>query len=439
MFNGFTGGLWLDLKKKPAVDRPVEPLEAPSKLYIPLRQCKGSTPEFIIREGSRVRMGEPIATGGACDIHSPVSGRVLEIRPSDHPISGMGLMAVIENNGKDTPYEQPAAPRNLSKLPKEEILAAIRKAAVISTGGLDTPLAQRLNDMCGKHIDTLVINAVETEPYICTAEKLLSESPEKISKALVFLLKITGAKKAILAVSDDFDHGSVKDMIESAHLEGIELKLSRIRQKYPSGYSALLYRLLTGKKLLPGKDPESEGIGFVSVEELYETYKAVVEAQPQITRIVTVAGGAVENPQNLEVRIGTPVHDVLEHCGLKYDPERVVLGSIMRGVAIADMNTPIVKPVSAVLALTEKKAGAVHPLCVNCGRCAKVCPQRLLPNYIAMLAIKADFDACSMLHIQDCIECGSCAYICPGRMPLVELIKNIKKAAQTADDGGKRI
>jgi electron transport complex protein RnfC len=58
-----------------------------------------------------------------------------------------------------------------------------------------------------------------------------------------------------------------------------------------------------------------------------------------------------------------------------------------------------------------------------------------MPNYIAMRAVLADIEACAALHIENCIECGSCAYICPGRMPIVELIKNIKKAAVYGGDG----
>lgn len=433
MFNGFSGGLWLDLQKKPASERPIDVMPAPKRLFVPIGQHLGDLPELAVSVGSRVKMGEPLAvsnTGSSCNVHSPVSGRVIDIKELTHPVCGKSPVIIIENNGKDQPYEGSFVKRDVLKASKEEVIPAARRAGILSTGSADVPFWLRLQLMADKKVHTVVINAVETEPYVCTSEKLLSENPDQVARAMLLVLKSTGAKKAILAVSDDVARGITDDFAESMHLLGVELKVLRVRQKYPSGYSRLLMRQIEQQKLQPGEIPEDIGYGFVYTEELYELYRAVTESRPQITRVVTVAGTAVQEPQNLEVPIGTPVKDILDHCELNLEPERIVLGSIMRGVAIDDTELPVIKTVNAVLALSAKKGAAIRPSCINCGRCVRVCPQRLMPNYIAMLAIKADFEACSKLHIGECIECGSCAYICPGRMPLVELIKNIKKAAR---------
>ena len=46
-----------------------------------------------------------------------------------------------------------------------------------------------------------------------------------------------------------------------------------------------------------------------AVADLFDRHR------PLISRIVTVTGRGVETPGNIEVRIGTPVHELFEICG----------------------------------------------------------------------------------------------------------------------------
>jgi electron transport complex protein RnfC len=435
MAKGLQGGIWLELKKQPASDRPIEVMPAPRMIYLPLMQHIGEPCVLKVEAGDYVRLGQPVAEAGpgiSCRLHSPVSGEVEEITSYDSPTGGRCHMIVIENDGRDHVFEHKKN-SDTAGLSQHEIIAIVKDAAISSVSGLDIPLWAKLEAMAASRINTLIINAVETEPYICTSQKLISESPDEVVKGLELLMRGTGARKAILAVSDDIDDETVGGMLDAARLQGLELRLTRVHQKYPSGNEKYLSVLISGDRHIVR--PEDMDAGFVYAEECVDTSRAALYGFPQISRVVTVAGDAVGNPQNVEVRIGTPVRAVLDHCGLIYDPERVVLGSSMRGVAITNLSAPVTKQVTAVLALVPKTHEKLKPLCINCGKCVGVCPEGLMPNYIAMRAVMADIEACLALHIEDCIECGSCAYICPGRMPIVELIKNIKKAAALGGGG----
>jgi electron transport complex protein RnfC len=437
MLKGPRGGLWLELKKLPAADRPVAELKAPGKIFLPLRQFKGFLPTLCVAQGEHVLMGQPVAIsagGVSCSLHSPVSGTIFEITEYDHPLGGHSQMIVIENDGRDITYKK-VLPQQNAKIGRAEIIEAVKNSAVVAASGFCPPLWARLAGMSDKKIKTVVINAVEAEPYICSSQKLLDESPDSVAQGLSLIMKCLGASAAVLAVSDDVPPRIVEGMAASARLEGIMLKVAHIAQKYPLGNELYLMRELFPHEVenapaqFRSAAPEELHVGFFCAEDCFNVSRAIIEGQPQTTRIITVAGDAVEDPQNLEVRIGSTVRDVLDFCGLNFDPDRVVLGSVMRGVAVTKLNTPITKSVTAVLALKAARGGFSKSNCINCGKCVSVCPQGLLPNYIAMRAVKADFDALRELHIKKCIECGSCAYICPGRMPIVELIKNIKKAA----------
>ena len=425
MAKGFHGGLWLDTQKHPVFDRPIEILEAPRSVALPLRQHAGTPCVPVVKKGSRVAVGQPVAQAGegiSCGLHSPVSGVVKEVAAD-----GPSPRIVIENDGRDTAYPLRDVP-DPGHMKPGEITAAAKAAAITSAGGLGRPLWYRLTQMTADSIDTVVLNAVETEPYVSVSTKLLTESPEDVARGLSLVMRATGASNAVLAVGDDLEHDALTDIMQSYHLQGVDLDLHRVLPKYPAGNEKYLGPLLFGDQ----KEKGAVKAGYVSAEECVMLSRAIVYGLPQISKVVTVAGSAVGNPQNMEVRIGTPVRAVLEHCGLIFDPDRVILGSIMRGTAVTSLDVPVTKDVNAVLALVTPKHDSIHPMCINCGRCVRVCPEKLMPNYIAMRAVLADFEACAALHIDSCIECGACAYICPGRMPIVELIKNIKKAAVTS-------
>ncbi|MCX8146828.1 MAG: 4Fe-4S dicluster domain-containing protein, partial [Azovibrio sp.] len=64
--------------------------------------------------------------------------------------------------------------------------------------------------------------------------------------------------------------------------------------------------------------------------------------------------------------------------------------------------------------------------CIRCGRCAEVCPARLLPQQLYWYARAKDLDRVQDYHIFDCIECGCCAYVCPSHIPLVQYYRYAK-------------
>lgn len=431
------GGLWLELNKKAVVSRPVEPLPAPVRLIFPMLQQEGEPASVCVKKGQRVLMGQPLGVDGndlSCSVHSSVSGKVSDIIEYKHPVIGSCPAVVVDNDGKDTPCEKTAGEHDYTKMSPQQIFALLRGAGIVSDSIPAVPLWLKLMYMKKEKIETLIINSVETEPYICRSQKILDENPQEIAQGLYCMMKCTGAKKAVLAVSGDY-RKEPEDVLKSAHLMGCEVKLVRVPEKYPSGNEQFLFEILFRKRLAEGQSPANAGAGFIYAEDCLYVARVLSKGEPQITKIVTVAGDAVEDPQNLEIRLGTEIQEVFDHVGLSCEPERAVLGSSMRGFAIATLSIPVIKSVSSILALKGAGHRAVTPRCVSCGKCVQVCPQRLLPNYLALYSVKANFEKCRELCIEKCIECGSCAYICPGKVPIVELIKNIKKAGQEKQAG----
>ena len=148
-----------------------------------------------------------------------------------------------------------------------------------------------------------------------------------------------------------------------------------------------------------------------------------------IRRIVTVSGSAITAPKNLEVRVGTPIGEVIEAAGgFKEEPNKILMGGPMMGVAQFDLTAPIFKGTNAILAFCGDEAkGSKTPSCIRCGRCVEACPMRLMPTYIYLYGEKGNLEACEKYDALDCIECGACTYVCPGKLPLVQGIRSAKQ------------
>ena len=151
--------------------------------------------------------------------------------------------------------------------------------------------------------------------------------------------------------------------------------------------------------------------------------------QPVYQQIVTVSGGAVKEPENLLVRIGTSFREVIECCGgWTEEPKKIISGGPMMGVAQYTLDVPVIKETAGILVFTKKEAVQAEPSnCIRCARCVNVCPIGLLPMNISAQSLLGNYEEAEKLHALDCIECGSCSYICPASRPLLHSIQVAKK------------
>ena len=135
-------------------------------------------------------------------------------------------------------------------------------------------------------------------------------------------------------------------------------------------------------------------------------YDAVVEGMPFVERVVTVTG-AVKNPKNLLVRLGTPLMSLIDYCGgIDEKANEVILAGPMMGISQPDLDFPVTKGTSCVLVKESKPIREQD--CINCGRCLEACPMHLVPTMLAKYAKAGRYDDCKKVYIDDCFECGTC-------------------------------
>ena len=433
----FHGGLpSLAEHKNESVNLPIEVAPIPKALIYPLGQHIGNAAKPLVQVGDKVLRGQKIAAAQgivSAPIHAGSSGTVSQI--ADHLIphpSGFSAPSItIETDGFDAEIDYiPHA--DYQQLTTAQLVGIIREAGIVGLGGAAFPTAIKLNTQNKAFsIDTLILNGAECEPYISCDDRLLKERANRIVEGIEILLYILGAKQAILAVEDNSPDTfrSIQEAINRNNNQAINA--TQIPTVYPTGGEKQLIQTLTGKEVPSGKIPADIGIVSINVGTVYAIQQAVIEGKPLTSRIITVTGEGVKKPHNLEVRVGTPISDLIEVChGYTKQAERLVMGGPMMGFALSSDNIPVVKATNCILVasqhevVTEKKAMP----CIRCGLCASACPVSLLPQQLYWYSRSDQLDKAAQLNLSDCIECGCCDVVCPSHIPLAQHFRYAKSA-----------
>ena len=272
------------------------------------------------------------------------------------------------------------------------------------------------------------------------------EQMEDLLLGVHYLEKATGASRSILAVerhSQDVLDAARTAMEKSGGLEPT-LELRALAVKYPQGAEKILIKTLLGRTIPTGEHPASVGALCINAATAAEIGRLLPHGLGILERVVTFAGSGIVQKGNYRIPIGTPLRFALETVGLAEDANRVLLGGPMMGQAVADLDVPITKGISGVIALAETPPAKVYQ-CIRCARCLDACPLDLNPAELGALARAGEHERMAReFHLADCFECGACSFVCPSHLPLVQEFRAAKarvrasKARQDAIQGSSK-
>ena len=430
MNHKFYGGVHPAEHKEATERKPVVPLEeAPAQVVIPMSMHVGAPCKPIVAVGDEVTVGQKIGeiAGLGAPIHASVSGKVVAVEPRPHPGGDVMMSVVIENDFKDTPHPSIVHRDNVDALTSQEIIDIVKEAGITGMGGAGFPTHVKLSGAVGK-ADTIILNGAECEPYITAVHRLMLERGEAVIGGARFIMKALGLKEATIGIE-----GNKLDAVE--HLKSLlpngdtSIHVETLKTRYPQGAEKQLIQRVTGREVPPGGLPADVGCTVFNVATAAAIYDAVTEGKPLTHRNVTITGGAIERPMNVNAPIGTPVEHLIKMAGgFKTQPQRLLMGGPMMGNPQYDLTAPMFKGTNCILALTDAEAAIqdTEQTCLRCGRCVNACPMHLMPLYMHMYAEKRAWHELEGYNIMDCMECGSCNYICPARIHLVQSFRMAK-------------
>lgn len=433
MARAFFGGVHPDGKKSLSSEKPIEKLQAPSVVVIPMSQHIGAPCKPLVKKGDTVTLGQKIGdnTGLCVPVHATVSGKVKAVEPRPNNNGTEVMSVVIENDFQDTlcPDIQPRD--SIDGLTTDELCSIIREAGISGMGGATFPTNVKISSGLGQ-VDTIIVNAAECEPYITADDRLLRETPERVIRGLQVVMKIFNLDKAHIGVEDNKKTAIAS--LKAAVPAGSGIEVHALRTRYPQGAEKQLIQTVTGREVPPGGLPAAVGCAVFNCGTCAAICDAVYEGMPLVRRVITITGEAIKEPKNLLAPIGTRYTDLIAACGgFKETPYKLLSGGPMMGVAICYLEAPMVKGSNALTCLTQASNYEVeNPHCIRCGRCVSACPMHLMPLYMYQNERNNNIEQLEKFNVTDCIECGSCSYICPARIPLVQSFKIGKQKVNAA-------
>ncbi len=409
--------------RKNTANMPPVRITGVTSVTIPLSQHIGAPAVPACEVGDKVYVGTLIAKAGgyvSANIHSSVSGTVKKI---DTLLQSSGRTVgaiVIESDGLMTPDPDISVPKIESI---DDLSAAVLASGLVGLGGAGFPTHVKIDGVKRSNIDKILINAAECEPYITSDTRTMMDDIRYVRGGIELLTRFIDAD-VIIGIEKNKAEQVEKLTAEFADMQRVTV--TSLPDTYPQGGEKILIYNTTGREVPEGKLPSDVGVLIMNITSVAFLAKYAETGMPLVEKCVTFDGGAVKEPKNLIVPIGTRVGELAELAGgFKCEPGKILYGGPMMGVAMCSLDDPIMKNTNAVTALSrEQSMIAKETACIHCGRCVGICPMGLNPTaYARAMNIDSHTERAERLDaakIMLCIECGSCSFVCPAKRPLVE-------------------
>lgn len=338
--------------------------------------------KIVVKKNEKVKINTPIAISSTnTTIVSSVSGKILEI----------GKTIKIENDFKETKEKI-----KVEKITKDKFVEILKNSGIKGMGGAGYPTYKKYQNK----IKTLIVNAVECEPYRTSDYALVKENTEDIINSIKEIMKINNIEKTIIAVKKI---SKMKNYFIPYLTDNIVIY--ETKNIYPAGWSKGLVKEILNIDV----NTHSSELGIIvnNVATIYAIGEAL-KGNYLDSRIVTITGNT-NKKGNYKIKIGTDIKDII-------DTNNLIIGGPMMG---KKYNNDFITP--EVSCLFVNNDNFVETTCIRCGKCIEVCPVNLEP-----VLIKDNIknkEKLKKLNTNKCIGCGLCSYICPARIDLREIVK----------------
>lgn len=389
----------------------------PQIIYIPLESSYGYKYDLEVKIGDYVCKGDIIGRNKELDfpIHSSVSGFIVNILKKRLSNNALVDTIVIENDFKERCRKKVGRKRNIRNYSKEEYILMLKNNGITGMSGSDYPTY--LKYLTKTKINTLIVNATESEIYKSCDNAIMYQYTEDIFETIDAIMEIMKINTAYIAINKN-NTKLLKRLLKYKNTYP-NIKIYGILDGYPSGYEKNVIYEITGK--YKEENPQELGIIVHNASTIYAIHHMLLYNSPVTERIVSITGDSIKNRTNIKIKIGTCLQELIKYLGGYNEDKLIILGGgLMMGKCISDDNLIVTKNLHTISLM--KPRNNISVACMKCGKCNEVCPVNLMPVLIVKNKEKA-----KKLKINSCIECGLCSYVCPSKIEIRNQIIDIKK------------
>ena len=414
-------GLRIPTRKTMSIKEKIGVYNKMKYVYIPLISGNDTNITVSVKKGDYVYKGSIVGKRKGnfrIPIHSSISGTVIDYEEKYVSNGKKVKCVVIENDFLDA-LEKEYENNDITKYTKKEFLKTLQDCGIVGLGGSGFPTYVKYN--IDKKIHTLIINAVECEPYITADFVLFREKCEEILETIDAIREINGIDEAIIAIKNY--NTELKEIIDNYIGTYLKLRVVEVPNLYPMGWEKNLVKhiMKTDYSILPME----KGIIVNNVSTIYAIYEALKYKKPLTERIVTFTGENLKRPQNVMVKIGTPASEVIKKVGgINKKEVTYVAGGPMMGIEVPNDDVIINCNDNCILVLNNVKQD-IEQTCMRCGKCVENCPAKLSPVLIGETLNNTE--KLKKLQPNRCVECGLCSYICPAKINVREKVRLAKE------------
>ena len=397
----------------------------PEFVYIPLVNGSDKDITLLVKKGDYVYKGTPLGKRKGdikIPIISTISGKVVDFVVKPY-LDGTSVKCVkIENDFKEKNIES----KNYPKIEKKEFLELLHDNGIIGLGGAGFPTHVKYDT--DKKIKTLLVNAVECEPYISADYVLLNTHTEEVLECIDMILDINNIDEAVIAVKKS--NIELIKTLNSFIGTYLKIKVKEVPDVYPMGWEKRLIEEVFN--ITYDKLPIEVGIVVNNVSTIFAINQVLKYNEPFTEKIVTFAGNALKKPQNVLVKIGTEAKEVIEKLIEYKDDYEVnfIAGGPMMGENVNSDELIISPSLNCVLVNFNKNDETVE--CLRCGKCIEVCPVGICPVLVKDNIEKVE--KLKKLDVNRCISCGLCSYICPSKILVREYVQKAKEKIKGSEN-----
>ncbi len=354
---------------------------SPDNVYFPISK----TSKILVKDNEPVLKGQLIIINGKEKIFSSVSGIVAGLKKVTHNNSQQ-VYLVIANDYKEKSIKK-STKKSLDIKSKEELEIFLEEYGI---------------NLKFDNKKTLLLNAIDSEPYIINNSMYLSKNISTILECLDNLKGILNFKNVII-------------LLKNTETE-ILSKINNMLGTYPDFRVEMVPNLYLIELKNNYKSFLSESIENICELKLNDYCKIIemfTKNKPMTEKYITITGDAIKNPLVFNVKLGTKLSNIIEE-EIKFKTSNLDIvyyyNGLMKGYK-TDISGLIVDNDFNGLIITNDYE-LREEKCIKCGLCLNYCPLKINPieNLVKKQEIK-------------CLNCGLCSYICPSNINF----KNITK------------